>query len=259
MLKNKVLIFILLITTIVSTTTLIVISGNKLQDVELKKYNIQITLSDTLKFVTTLKVEEWLYSESCEASIGMNIENVNMRRIEEFISTQPFVDSVNVTKDIFGVLHINITQVEPLFRIFDTSGDNFYIDKNYNINDYNGDFVEDVLIVTCDTTFSSKIKKNKKNCIIYDKFFNFVNWVSENSFWNSQIAGINITASNIIEIYPRFGNHKIKLCHLEDVKNYKTYLSKLNALYDNQINKPNWDKYSFIDLSYDEMIICKIK
>ncbi|MFI3261453.1 MAG: hypothetical protein R3Y26_00955 [Rikenellaceae bacterium] len=232
-------------------------------DVTLKKYDIQISSSDSLSFVTDKNVEEWLYSENCEAHLGVDMKNIDIRRIERFLADQCFVSNVNVTKDIFGTLFVQIEQAEPLFRVLDYEGNDFYVDKKLKTHSYDGDFVKDVTVVTCDTLLSKEIqnyaKKTAKNCNILDKFFTFVNSVNCSEFWNAQIAGINIEALGDVEIYPRFGSHKIILCRFEDIGDFGVYLRKLNVFYEQQIDKSGWNTYSQIDLSYHDMVVCKLR
>ncbi|MFI3267248.1 MAG: hypothetical protein R3Y51_00890 [Rikenellaceae bacterium] len=231
--------------------------------VTLSKYEIKISSCDSLGFVTQQDVEEWLYSEYCEAHIGKDIEDIDTKAIEVFISEQSFVSRVNVTHDIFGTLFVEIVQSEPFFRVLDNGGNDFYVDTNRKAHNYNGNFVKDITVITCDTLLSKEIKnyakKTSKSCNMLDKFFIFVNSVNCSKFWNAQIAGINIEYLGNVEIFPRFGSQKIILCNFEDIGNFETYLRKLNVFYDKQIAKSGWNTYSQIDLSYHDMIVCKLR
>lgn len=254
-----------LIVVIVATIAFVVIAESYTREAVLSNYNIEISSSDSLKFVTKEGVEEWLYSEDCAAPIGVSVDNVDVRAIESFLSRQSFVTKANVSVDIFGTLFVVIEQAEPVFRIFDENGESFYIDKNKRGHYSKAAFVKDVAVLTCDTLLSAEIKKgcffdkkDEKNYFFLDKLFNFVKWVSTDKFWNSQIAGINIVSNGKVEIYPRVGDHKIVLCNFEDLDFYENYFRKLTFFYDKQMAKSGWGTYALIDLSYDNMIVCKI-
>lgn len=249
---------------ILLTGVLVYLRYDSYDDIKLKEYNIKISHSDSLKFITADGIEEWLFSDSCSSAIGTPMSEISTKQIEEYLNNMAFVSKANVTKTILGAISINIEQAEPIFKVYTSNGESIYIDKNRVVHAPNSSFTKDLPIVTCDTLlfeqitkYDNNIKKSDKNYYFLEKLFNFVEYVGSDKFWDSQIARINITANGVVELIPRVGDQEITMCYITDIEKYKDYLYKLYKFYDKQLPKSGWGTYSSIDLKFDNMIVCK--
>ena len=75
-----------------------------------------------------------------------------------------------------------------------------------------------------------------------------------NRFWKHQIVQINVLADGSVEIVPRVGDHVVYLglpVHVDKK------LERLKLFYQYGLSKAGWNKYSYINLEFDNQIICK--
>ena len=90
----------------------------------------------------------------------------------------------------------------------------------------------------------------------------------ENNFWKNQIVQINVTAEKGIELVPRVGNHIIYIGELPKydkrqngasvIKDFtEKKLLRLEKFYKYGLSQAGWNKYSYINLEFDNQIICK--
>ena len=87
-------------------------------------------------------------------------------------------------------------------------------------------------------------------------------------FWRNQIVQINVLPNKGIELVPRVGNHVIYIGQLPyskyaserkqlitDYANVK--MDRLKKFYIYGLSQAGWNKYSYIDVEFDNQIICK--
>ena len=73
-------------------------------------------------------------------------------------------------------------------------------------------------------------------------------------FWNNQIEQLNVLHDGTIEMVPRVGNHIVYLGPPTDIPQK---LTRLEKFYRYGLNVAGWNKYSYINLEFNNQIICK--
>ena len=92
--------------------------------------------------------------------------------------------------------------------------------------------------------------------------------ISANTFWEQEIEQINVLPDKGIELIPRVGDHIVFLGHLPESKDTKEQqrliaefttrqLDRLKKFYIYGLSQAGWNKYSRINLEFDNQIICK--
>ena len=110
---------------------------------------------------------------------------------------------------------------------------------------------------------SKDIEDINCNIIYQDMIF-----LMGNEFWKNQIEQINVLPDLGIEIIPRVGDHVVYVGHLPQTKmlderqklvsdfiNGK--LARLEKFYRYGLSQAGWNKYAYINLEFDNQIICK--
>ena len=65
---------------------------------------------------------------------------------------------------------------------------------------------------------------------------------------------LNVLSDGSVEMVPRVGNHVI---YLGKPVNLSQKLDRLEKFYRYGLSKAGWNKYSYINLEFDNQIICK--
>jgi cell division protein FtsQ len=203
---------------------------------------INIKDSTELKFISDKKIISLLHKNKINP-IGIKIKDINLEEIENVLSKHPVIETTECYKTISGKLKINIWQKRPLFRIISNT-QNFYLDRHKNKIPLSSDFAAYVPVVT-----GFNINKD----FINNELFDFIVFLRNNEFWDSQFVQIHVGKDNEIELIPRVGNHIILLGTLTG---YENKLNKLNKLYEGAFDGGYWNQYSKIDLRYKGQIIC---
>lgn len=237
------------------------------EEIRITSFEIDISGQDSISFINKELVEEWLYSDECNISIGTPIESVDFDSVESYIIKQDFINEVNISSDIFGLVSLEIHQATPKFKLLDSNGNTLYIDSLFNAYTPNFNYAMDLQLVCChDELFNSikesgkkekNVKKDDENYYFLNNLINFVGYVEKDEFWSSQITLISVTESGVIELTPRVGNHRIIMCETGELGGYKNYLNKLKVIYKKVIPRQGWKTYSLIDLTYNNQAICR--
>ncbi|MBQ6161184.1 MAG: cell division protein FtsQ [Prevotella sp.] len=182
---------------------------------------------------------------------------VDTRRIEDVLKQSPFVKTAECYKTINGNVSVTISQLTPIIRIKAQNGDDYYIDNKDCVMP-NSNYTSDLIICTGNITrtFATKYISPLATAIM------------DNDMWRNQIEQINVLADKSIEIVPRIGDHVVCLGQLpsnsdkqRQKKLIKEFLDKkmkrLMLFYKYGLSKAGWNKYSYINLEFDNQIICK--
>lgn len=175
--------------------------------------------------------------------LGQPINEVNIREIEETMMKSPFVKTAQCFKTPEGHISITLTQRTPVIRIMAYNGDNYYIDDEGGIMP-NVKYTSDIIIAT---GYISK-KFAKKHLGRIGKYLMF------DQFWQNCIEQINVLRDGSIEIVPRIGDHIVYLGHPVYIQKK---LARLKLFYKYGLSQVGWNKYSYINMEFDNQIICK--
>ncbi|MBR1468787.1 MAG: cell division protein FtsQ [Prevotella sp.] len=208
-------------------------------------------------FIKSKEVKNRLESQKLHP-LGKPMRYVDTRKIEETLKASPFVQSAECYKTQGGHVNITITQRMPLVRVKAKNGDDYYLDDNDCIMP-NSQYTSDLIIATgnIDRTFATTTISPLSKAIM------------QNDLWKNQIVQINVLDDNGIELVPRVGEHIIYIGHLptekpaEKGKKIGEYVMKkldtLEKFYRFGLSQAGWNKYKYINLEFDNQIICKKK
>ena len=175
--------------------------------------------------------------------LSQPMSSISTRKMEETLKKSPFVDKAECYKTLSGHVCINIKQRIPVIRIMAANGDNYYLDHHGNIMPEAG-YATDILIATGNIT-------KKYAQIVLSKIANHI--VSD-SFWRNQTVQLNVLPNQTIEMVPRVGDHIVYLGSPTHIDNK---LERLRKFYIYGLNKAGWNKYNYINVEFNNQIICK--
>ena len=185
--------------------------------------------------------------------------SINPRSIEDALKRSSFVNTSQCYKTKDGHVVINVTQRLPIIRIKNIKGEDYYVDDQGGIMP-NSKYTSDLII--CTGNVSKTFAKNYISLLAIT--------LMNNELWKNQIEQINVLPDLGIELVPRVGDHVVYLGQLPQAKspedrkqlidsfvNHK--LERLEKFYKYGLSKAGWNKYGYVNLEFDNQIICKKK
>jgi len=218
--------------------------------------NIDIQDEATNGFINAQEIKRRLEKEHLYP-LSQPMRKVNLREIEELLKASPFVKTAECYKTEGGAVNITLTQRMPVVRVKANNGDDYYLDDKDCVMP-NSHYTSDLIIATGDISksFATHYLSPMSKAIM------------ANPLWSNQIEQINVLPDKTIELVPRVGNHIIGL----GIIPYNKYKSKQNAIvtafiekklsrlekfYRYGLSQAGWNRYSYINLAFDNQIICK--
>ena len=222
------------------------------------KVNINIQDEATNGFINTREIKARLEKEQLYP-LEKPMKYVNLRKMEETLKGSPFVKTAECYKTQAGEVNITLTQRMPVVRIKAANGNDYYLDDNDCIMP-NSHYTSDLIIATGNinkwfaTNYISPLSKE----------------LMANQLWRNQIEQINVLPDLSIELIPRVGNHIVYLGQMPYYKDKKkckaavidfvdNKMERLEKFYKYGLSQAGWNRYSYINLEFDNQIICKRK
>ncbi|MDX2191029.1 MAG: cell division protein FtsQ [Bacteroidota bacterium] len=187
-----------------------------------------------------------------------NIENqshsfISLKELESRVKKHGFVENVIVSKDYKGNLYVQVHQYKPMARLTARTGSDKYISTSGKILPVSDRFTARVLII--EGPFNAKLTQSDwNNDSLRTPYYQFVKKINKDEFMQSMVASVFINSKGEITILPQIGKQKIEFGTPE---NQELKFAKLNAFYQKIIPVKGWNRYSTVNLKYQNQIICE--
>lgn len=200
-----------------------------------------VTDSAHAGFITEAEVRKILEKNRLYP-VGREMDSIDSQLIETTLQKNPFISKAVCYKTPGGRVNVAVTQRLPLLRVMNAAGDDYYMDeKGYVMRPMN--YVADIAVVTghADRNFTRKY------------LVPIGMELRDNPFWDRQIEQINVTEDKEVELVPRVGD---QIIHLGAPTDISKKLANLRKFYERVLPVVGWNKYSRIDLEFENQIIC---
>ena len=205
------------------------------------KVQIQVDTEGDLFFINSEMVEEMIFSK-VDSLVGKSYEDINIYLLEEFVNQHRNIKKAELYLSLDGTLSISVKQREPLVRVFE-GDESYYLDDEMNHFPLSDQYSARVLQVYWDEITESRIAILES----------LIDLIDSDNFLKAQITAIAFDENNEIVLYPRVGDHKIIMGKAEDFRNK---FEKLKVFYRKGLEKMGWDRYSMINLNYEDQVVC---
>lgn len=221
-----------------------------------KQVNIRIADDNANGFLSAKEVQTILQNHGIYP-LNARIADVEPRSIEDLLCESPFVSTADCYKTQDNQVYISITQRLPIIRVKNSKGGDYYLDDKGGIMP-NSKYTSDLIIAT----------GNISNRYAHNYLVHMANAIMGNDLWKNMFEQINVLPDLGVELVPRVGDHVVYIGQLPQTK----YVSKRKKLVDAYIEKKltrlekfykyglsqvGWNKYPYINLEFDNQIICK--
>lgn len=229
--------------------TLLLAAISKKNKGECKDYSITLKGAKNNFFIDKKDVEQLLIKVTQGNIKGEPIASFKLHELEQMLEQNTWIEEAELYFDNRDVLHITITEKEPVARLFTTTGSSFYIDSVGRKMPLSDKLSARVPVFT---GFPEKKKMNAAESVLLNNVTEAANYIVNNPFWMSQVAQIDITAERNFEMVPVVGNHLVKLGNGENIAQK---FNRLMVFYKQVLSKIGFDKYKVIDVQYKGQVV----
>jgi cell division protein FtsQ len=179
---------------------------------------------------------------------GQPMSTVDLHRLEGVLENNVWIKEAQLYFDNNDVLHVSVTEREPIARIFTTGNKSFYIDNDLKKLPLSDRVTAKVPVFT---DYPEKIAAAKDSALLIE-IKNISEFILSNSFWMSQVAQIDMDNDYKFEMIPVLGNHRVEL---GDGENIEEKFGRLMVFYKDVLSKTGFDKYASIDVRFDGQVV----
>lgn len=210
---------------------------------------LQVTNPGSISLAQREHLKGWLFKNPMINVVGKYTNSINLKKIEEQATLDPWVSNVEVYVDNNGVLKIEVTERRPVARVFDFRGSSFYMDSTSARMPVipGGDFNTPVF------TNAIYSKDDSLNRALNAKISFMAALIEKDSFWNAQIQQVIVQPDQSFVLVPCLG--KDQKIIFGDTTNAVNKLADLLAFYKQVGPKIGWSFYRRIDLRFKGQIV----
>lgn len=178
--------------------------------------------------------------------VGRTFGEINTLAIRDTILTNRLVESAEVFTTPRGSVVATVYQRKPVLRVISDVKGNFYVDNERRVMPVSGNFAVYVPVAT--GIIDEEFARNQ----LYD----FALFLRAHPDWDAWIEQIVVLKNQEVELIPRAGDFRIIMGSLDD---YQAKLAKFARFVDEGLNLVGWNRYSSINLKYDNQVVCTKK
>lgn len=189
-----------------------------------------------------------------DTTLHTPIASINLKKIEQDLKKIVWIQTAELFFDNNNILKISLKESMPVARVFTNFGNSFYIDSSSKILPVGEKNAARVPVFTGFTGNGTTFLK--ADSISLNEIKKIAAKISSDTFLMAMIEQINILPENYYEMTPKVGN---QIIILGDAKNVETKFEKLKLFYKKVTPVVGWNKYSKINLQFENQIVTSIK
>ena len=162
--------------------------------------------------------------------------------LENELEKMSYIESAEIYFSVNGEVSLSYYEFKPVVRVFNSENQSYYLDHNCKRIPLSEKYTADIILFT---GYTENIKD--------DLILNLAKKINSNKFLSNQVSEVFVNETSEAFFIPVLGNHKIKL---GSFNNLEIKIKKMMTFYDKIIPKHGWEKYSEINLEYQNQIIC---
>ena len=226
------------------------ISRKKSDEISELKVEI-VNVEESEKMVNEKHIAALIHRQLNSGLVGTALKDLDIAAIERVVRNDPYVGEANVFLDIENRLIVSIRQREPVLRIKDLKGQDYYLDQTGHFFSWTKNYTPRVMIAT------GNIPPYQENFMELDKsvlkdLFVLNGFLMKDKFWSRMIQQIHVNNYGEFILVPDVGPHKILLGNAEDLAEK---FSKLEVFYLEGLTYTGWNAYDILDIRFKNQVV----
>ncbi len=263
---NKWIKIVLWVTFSIAVVVLLFITQDALKNLPLKPPSVKISVHGENSFLTEQELKSRLERKNL-IFVNQRVKDLDPEKVEHFIRSMEEVKNVAVYNYLDGSWDIEIELRKPIARIFNTSGQSYFLDADGHTISSSSEHTARVLVVTGmipDGPGQESVNEIINNDSLktirkLDDVYRISNYVCNDPLMQSLIGQIHRENNGDFVLIPLVGGQKIIFGSAFSDQEVAEKFEKLKIFYKEAIPYEGWNKYSEISLKYDKQIVCKKK
>ncbi len=233
-----------------TATIVLLVAAAQSQNAEVcKDVVVNIKSVDGVEYISKKQILQTISGGRPELMKGQKLKTFDLQQLEELLERNLWIRNAELFFDNNDVLHADITEREPVARVFREAGESFYVD---DLGEQLPVTTDQIARVPVFTSFPNEaVATKQKDSVLQQQVKELGRFILKNDFWMAQIDQVNINNYEF-ELVPKLGNHVILL---GDATNMEAKFNRLLLFYKKVMAKTGWNFYSALDVRYDKQLV----
>ena len=185
---------------------------------------------------------------------GINIERIDLKRIESKLKLDKHILKAELYGDLKGNLVVSVELRRPIARIVPQDAPDAYIAEDGTIMSVSENYTSRVFLISGSYVKNLLAKDDLKKTEYGEKLLTMIGFIRGNEFWNAQIAQLDIDHDGKIAIYPQVTSQIIEFGKPDEIE---IKFKKLMIFYKEILPTRGWTRYEKVNVEYEGQIIAK--
>ena len=211
---------------------------------------VEIELIDNMDqyYISKEDIKKYITRNGQEPLEGKMLSSIDLGLLEERVREINQIDFCEAYGDLKGVLHLSVKPFIPYARVStgNSMSDKYLneVGKVFPLSKYHS---ARVLLL------SGNYFQGKKN-LNDEPLMELIHTIKNDSFWNAQLAQMDVNRNGEIKFIPVLGNQVIEFGKAENVEQK---LKKLKVFYKEIAGVKGWDEFSKVKVQYANQVVCE--
>ena len=233
-----------------SATVVLLIAATRNQNGKLcKEVVVNIKGANAVGYVSKQHILNTISGGRPDLMPGQLIKTFDLQQLEKLLERNLWIRNAELFFDNNDVLHVDVTEREPVARVFRVDGESFYIDELGDELPITNDQVARVPVFTSFPNETTAART--KDSVLKQQVKEMGQFILKDEFWMAQIDQVNINNYEF-ELMPKLGNHIIQFGNAEKIE---PKFDRLLLFYKKIMHKTGWNYYSTLDVRYDKQLV----
>lgn len=239
----------------VSVLLLSMISFIDKREVGYRVDDIEVDIENTYEnfFIDEEDVMSLILENKGDTVLGDAYGRVSLKEIERRVESHSFVKDAQVFRDLNGHLVVKATQNKPIARIIADNGKQAYLGEEGDILPVSSKYTARVLVLSGSYMDELTAKESIEGNEYDQKLYDLIEYISEDKFWNMQIAQLVVGKNGKVVMIPQVGDQKLEFGYAE---NFKSKFKRLEIFFKEIMPTKGWNTYSRVNVEYKDQLIC---
>ncbi|MEM1215820.1 MAG: hypothetical protein AAGJ82_09060 [Bacteroidota bacterium] len=181
------------------------------------------------------------------------VGEVNMERLERVLEEHPFVGQAEAYMDAKNTIHIELVQREPLLRVMDNNGLNYYLDSEGYEMPPSPHYAARLRVATGNIPPPEEGFLDNDNHLL-NQVFRLDQLLRADPFLDALIEQIYVNKRGELVLSPKIGRQTIQFGRFTQAEDK---LKRLKVFYREGLPYKGWQAYRSFDLRYNGQVVCK--
>ncbi len=206
------------------------------------------------QFLSRQEVMTMIAPDKSNPPRGKLLVSFDLKKMEAALKQHVWIRDAQLFFDNNGLLRVSVEERWPVARIFTVNGNSFYIDSSGRRLPLNSRMTIKLPVFSNFPVDTEKLYG--ADSVLMQQVKELSTFILNDPFWMAQIGQIDITAYRNFELSPVVGRHVVAF---GDGTDYRQKFHRLLLFYQQVGAKVGLDKYSIINVQYDQQVVATRK